>query len=596
MRCYFRPHPLNKVLKSEDEALPLVVFLHGLGGSAAQFEPLIREMGFVASYLAIDLPGCGRSAMEPTRWDAYECPQLLDCLTRVILHYLDRDRSRETDTRAVNGDVVPIGDTVPDRRQKIILIGHSMGAAHAAQLATTTFISRVIGLVALCPPNTFPPSKARMARLFLSYFPERVFNLLRWWDQRGGPDSASVKRFTGPEADIWTRRRQWRYNLQSRTPTFRRCASGILPQYRVPDGKDPPELRAQSAVLIDGIGMPSINTWQKLACPVLILVGGKDEVVKVDESKILFDALAEGRSKSAISSDTEWFEQWKSRAQVQYSDLQWLSPGASSEATSQAGAFAMAVFSTANHTIPYDTPTLPELASLVTSFLAALHPSLSPGVQHNLLSDLTSSGHDGKRGWVPDPAKWDSTPVISSAIGGIFRTMKSPRTGDAKHSPEAIVSEYFSGTDDEPGSPLGAVIDITSIPTYDANAFTNSGKVIYRRYPSESTSIPTPDEIEQFCEVIEETMKTLRMDSLDLNGGPDKSDQPGTSKQILVHCDYGVTRAAFFIVSYLVLRHNWPVSDAISEVNKARTGRSMNEKYERALEDRYSDMRGMSSK
>ena len=107
IRTFYRPHPQADKLPSKPTPLPLLVFIHGLGGSLAQFNPLLTSLVNVAPCLGIDLPGCGRSAFSPTSWDAYTPKALAELLSVVIRQHCDKDEG-----------------------QGAILIGHSMGYAH----------------------------------------------------------------------------------------------------------------------------------------------------------------------------------------------------------------------------------------------------------------------------------------------------------------------------------------------------------------------------------------------------------------------------------------------------------------------------------
>lgn len=55
IRTVYHPHPQAAKLPT----LPLLVFIHGLGGSVAQFAPMLTSMINVGPCLAIDFPGCG---------------------------------------------------------------------------------------------------------------------------------------------------------------------------------------------------------------------------------------------------------------------------------------------------------------------------------------------------------------------------------------------------------------------------------------------------------------------------------------------------------------------------------------------------------
>lgn len=89
----------------------------------------------------------------------------------------------------------------------------------------------MLGVVGICPVAGAPPEDKVAAFRRLLWIPTWLFNLWRQWDQWGGSESASVKRFVGSDADAITRELQNRFNKQSRTPVFRRMAWGSLPVY-----------------------------------------------------------------------------------------------------------------------------------------------------------------------------------------------------------------------------------------------------------------------------------------------------------------------------------------------------------------------------
>jgi pimeloyl-ACP methyl ester carboxylesterase len=116
IRVFYRQHPKANELPIDPAPLPLLVFIHGLGGSVAQFHPLLTSLTNNASCLAVDLPGCGRSDFAPTDWGAYSTAALVELLELVIDEYLDRSRG-----------------------QGVVLVGHSMGTVLAARLGRSEF-------------------------------------------------------------------------------------------------------------------------------------------------------------------------------------------------------------------------------------------------------------------------------------------------------------------------------------------------------------------------------------------------------------------------------------------------------------------------
>lgn len=248
IRVFYRPHPKAAELPKDPAPLPLLVFVHGLGGSISQFHPLLGSLVNSASCLAVDLPGCGLSHFAPTIWDAYTTDALLDLLETVINEYRVKD-------------------------QGVVFIAHSMGTVLAARLSNPrsthrTLTSHVMGLIAICPVAE-PPSEEKV-RVFrrLLWIPEFLFNIWRAWDRWGGPDSVSVKRYVGPGADLETRQLQDRFNSQSRSPVFRRMAWGSLPLYT--NGKPSGGL----------FGEP---VWAGLNFPVYLVGGKHDEVTPPKE-------------------------------------------------------------------------------------------------------------------------------------------------------------------------------------------------------------------------------------------------------------------------------------------------------------------------
>lgn len=269
IRVFYRRHPKADELPQSPAPLPLVVFIHGLGGCVAQFHPLLTSLVNSASCLAVDLPGCGLSQFAPTSWDAYTIDALTDLLETVINSYREKD-------------------------QGLVLVAHSMGTALAARIANRQSAyymrppSHVMGLIAICPVSG-PPAPAVVTNFRrLLWLPEFIFNIWRAWDRRGGPESASVKRFVGPGADLETRQLQNGFNSQSRTPVFRRMAWALLPTHYV-DGKP-----------VGGLfGEP---TWAGLKIPVFLIGGEHDNVTPPKEIETI-RLMIESPTKPVIPSD-----------------------------------------------------------------------------------------------------------------------------------------------------------------------------------------------------------------------------------------------------------------------------------------------------
>lgn len=251
VRTFCRPHAQAQKLPLTPKPLPLLVFLHGLGGSLAQFHPLLGSLVDVAPCLGIDLPGCGRSAFTTSNWAAYTQVALAALVRNVIDKHLGPD-------------------------QGFVLIGHSLGCSLAARVAATYIGDRdseVLGLIGICP--LAEPIHGRLASIFklLLSIPTPIFDLWRAWDRRKGPYSPGIAKFVGQDADIEVKMLQETFNAQSQTPVFRRMAWGSLSH-----GKN-------------RTGAAGLETWAKLGLPMFLIGGAADAITKVDHIDKIAAAL-----------------------------------------------------------------------------------------------------------------------------------------------------------------------------------------------------------------------------------------------------------------------------------------------------------------
>lgn len=77
IRIFYRPHA--HVQKQPDlSELPLLVFLHGLGGVLPQFAPVLGSLTNIAPCFGLELPGHGRSSFEPEDYKAYTTEALVE--------------------------------------------------------------------------------------------------------------------------------------------------------------------------------------------------------------------------------------------------------------------------------------------------------------------------------------------------------------------------------------------------------------------------------------------------------------------------------------------------------------------------------------
>ncbi|KAB5570159.1 alkaline phosphatase-like protein [Coniochaeta sp. 2T2.1] len=553
LRIFYRRHTQADQLPNTPP-LPLLVCLHGLGGSVAQFHPLLTSLTNISNCLAIDLPGCGASDFTETSWDAYKTDALVELLELIIEDYRDKAAG-----------------------QGVVLIAHSMGCSLGAHLAskaaphTTDLHNHVMGLVAICPESG-PPTEQQVSFFRkLLWIPGPLFDLWRAWDRRGGPESASVRRFVGADADTEAKRLQHLYNNQSRTSVWRRMASGCLPVYEngVPKG-----------------GLPGKEVWAGLDIPVYLIGGELDNVTKPAEVGKIVEILKVGAAASdsepehqgivdaAAPVDTTDANASVGKAQsitditeddftrdrrLNNTDESQEDPDPStpSEPSSEVPPLPqhpkkvvkfIILPAPATHALLYTPSTARVLAGLVSDFLAS-HVSgrLSLGWQLQYLS------LEGK--WdVKNLEKWKKVAPVSEPIAGVFRAMKTLRELDETHTPSVFVKNW--------GHVIKDIVDIShDSPVYDPRGL-ETGGVQYHKLPTVSKIPPTDVEVNVFIATVDRLREEQKKRAQEQNWDKDYV--------IGVHCHYGFNRTGYFIVCYIIERCGYSVKDAIDAFAKAR--------------------------
>lgn len=566
LRIFYRPHPQRDKLPTEPSAIPLLVFIHGLGGSTAQFHPLLTSLVNCADSLAIDLPGCGLSRFDPKDWKAYTTEALVYLLATVIERHRDKDHN-----------------------QKIVFVCHSMGCSLGAYLASSTspysvlLSEHVCGMVAICPIAEPPNARqASLGRRVLSVLPVTVFDLWRMYDRRGGVDSKSIIRFTGEDADLETRKLQLRFNEQSRSAVWMRMAYGCLPDY--------------STGLPVG-GIPGRAVWSGLKIPLFLVAGEADHITSPrnvykiaaflgkepsppDEHKFKEKADHESSVISVIKAEIQELEELGPDAITAPSTLEVPQDSVSVSSFEENAdedpstmtasllikgppAFKTCIFpAPASHALLYSSRTARPLSGFIQNFLSThIDYRLSLGWQ---LQHLTTEGK-----WdVKNLHKWRAVQRVSLPIAGVFRAMKTLREVDERHSPRIFVHEWGpqGGSADNQGNGkdgLGAITAVVDIshesPVYDPQELEKGG-IHYHKFPTVSKLPPTLDEVKHFIDVIDQLRAEFHV----------KATDPKPHLLIGVHCHYGFNRTGFFIVCYLVERLDWRLKDAITEFKEKR--------------------------
>ncbi|KAI5863056.1 hypothetical protein GGS23DRAFT_50793 [Durotheca rogersii] len=565
IRVFYRRHPKADELPRDPTPLPLLVFIHGLGGSVAQFHPLLTSLVNSASCLAIDFPGCGRSRFAPTSWDAYTTDALTDLLETVIEGYRERN-------------------------QGLVLIAHSMGTAIAARIANRQSAyylqppSHVMGLIAICPVSGPLPAKTvRNVRILLR-LPELIFNVWRAWDRWGGPESASVKRFVGPGADLEARQLQDRFNHQSRTPVFRRMAWGSLPTHYI-DGKptgglfgeptwtgldvpvylvggehdtvtSPKEIEKIRALLQLAAGTPTVSKESSLGDGCSIPSTERNAVVDAATPPVNTVAAPRENIPQSIDAitDEDFLRKQQAMAHVEESFEDPTTPrdqesiGGVPPEPQHPVKFVDTTLLPAGHAMLYMPTTVRTLAGLIGDFMNDhITGRFSLGWQLQYLS------REGK--WdVKNLVKWKGVRPVSAPIGGVFRAMKTLREVDEQHCPKVFTANW--------GTIIKDIIDIShDDPVYDPKSFGRGIK--YHKFPTVSKIPPTDTEVANFISLVDKIREDQKIRS---------TTEPGWSRDhaIGVHCHYGFNRTGYFVVCYLVERCGYGVQEAIDAFAKAR--------------------------
>lgn len=459
--------------------------------------------------------------------------------------------------------------------QGVVLIGHSMGGSLAALLATNSSLypkrltENVVGLVAICPRAEPPPEDEVTLYKRLLYIPTPIFDLWRRLDRRGGPESASVRRFVGADADQETKKLQYRFNNQSRSAVWRRMASGSLPTYK------------------DGVahgGFPGREVWSGLECPVFLVAGEADQVTRSTELGKIASFLGKSHpvqielnEDSEPIVDTAAPVDMSSELRPSSRDLGQIDTTMSKDSfddgpdatdshedpSTPNDELAMIppqlarprkvlkitiLPAPASHALLYMPSTVRILAGLISDFMCSqVSPRLSLGWQLQFLS--TAGKWD-----VKNLAKWQAVARVSEPIAGIFRAMKTLRQVDDTHSPEIFVKDW--------GSQIKDIVDIShETPVYDPRDLEKGG-VRYHKFPTVSKIPPTSDEINSFITLVDRLREEQKARA--------EKEGWGDEWYIGVHCHYGFNRTGYFISCYLVERCGYSVQEAIDEFAKSR--------------------------
>ncbi|KAF9139592.1 hypothetical protein BGX30_007785 [Mortierella sp. GBA39] len=221
LRIVHIPHALGS-------KVPLLVFIHGVGGQLEQFEKQIEYFSHSTHILAIDLCGYGASDV-PESFDNYTTSAYVEDVVTLLQRYKSEDT---------------------------VVICHSYGCTIGthlySRLATSETLNNSIKAMVMIGPKAVITEHEIKGRAQLAKTPDWVVDFARKLDRMGGIHSKSVNRLLHASAGDDLRRRQLRWNKASRTFVLRR--------------------------LMAGVQWPSPVDFQRIQCPLLLMSGEDDRV------------------------------------------------------------------------------------------------------------------------------------------------------------------------------------------------------------------------------------------------------------------------------------------------------------------------------
>lgn len=520
------PHPLVNFAKDEPllapvktavESLPVVFFIHGLGGQMSQFEPVMGLLLQCLELFAVDLPGFGDSRYAPTN----HC-RLSSIDQQRISASVQRMQWLDFATDSIVAVLVSFLQQHVPPHKKIILVGHLMGTHLAVQVARKLERGRVEGLVLLSPPrflddilkpaskntaSTRKPGVFGMLLLF-AYVPW-ILNMFRVWDRLEGLSSHSVRRQLPQDSTFYMKLRQFRWNLDIDTRVLLRYATGFR--------------ACTSLEVIDATTRFNDNKNDRRTYAKTVVVGGlEDRVTPVGVVNEINELLVNHWGRQVV--------------------------------------LATAV-KNAGHSLLLAKPEFVSgiiLDHLEREFPERLH--ISPAWVLQLKAEIS-----GDKWGLKNELKWLKTQSVSfnitrrngSDIAPLLG-MKTLREGDLKHSPQQIERTFYElgGMLEEGVTVTGtlvAIVDISAdIPPYAPSSLHH---IKYYKCATVSKVAPDQSAVRRFIQLIDDILAA--------------TDVP--SPLVAVHCHYGFNRTGFLICCYLVERLGWSVREAVEGFRAAKS-------------------------
>ncbi|KAI9268916.1 Alpha/Beta hydrolase protein [Phascolomyces articulosus] len=218
--------------------VPLIVFIHGLGGQVSQWQNQIEYFSQTAHVLAIDLLGCGKSELSYD-WESYTT----DSLSKDVISLLtERYQSSAT-----------------------VIIAHAYGCSIASNVAASPKVQPILrGLVLISPKARIEEQQVKSKRT-LRWIPDWMFEMARTADRKGGLHSKSVERFLGYDVEDRLRRDQLRWSLLNRPSAYKR--------------------------FVYGASFPTRQTYRAIGTGVLLISGSEDKVTPPNDVNVIRNFL-----------------------------------------------------------------------------------------------------------------------------------------------------------------------------------------------------------------------------------------------------------------------------------------------------------------
>ena len=511
----------------EIDTLPVIIFIHGLGGQISQFEPILKEFRNCSDIFGIDLPGFGNSK-RPSRnnngikfsmlskYNDEELNKLEECLK------LLKDEDYQTDSIA---DMIQqiLDYKFPNR--KFIFIAHSMGTHISTKIINNLENGRVVSFIMMSPPG-FSEEKVIFNRfhwskrwfLNLCCYNSKIFDYYRFFDRFGGLYSISVNNYIycnnerniededdGDGGDeILKRLTQFRWNLDTESSIFLKYLKGFRSVSKE-------ELKILSSKISKG--------------KMMVCCGEFDKITKVSESEKIVKMIKEGNNDIEIK-----FEK----------------------------------VNNCNHSLFLDKPEL--ISGIIYKFIEDLNINISCTWVLKIKAILS-----GDKWGLKNEVKWNKVVTLSKPIINKISPnkpisyllgMKTLRQTDLIHNPINFEMEHPE---------IFAIVDIGSdTPSYEPNDFQ---RIKYIKYKTESKVTPDNITIVKFIEIINKLMKERDIDN----------------QFIVVHCHYGQNRTGFLICCYLIEKLGWSVNEAIIGFKESKEPGIKHVHFQNALHLRYNE-------